>query len=67
MTEDLQTLVRDLEYAATRLRAGDLDGDEAAELVERCAELAARVGSELDRAARDADREGPGDGQERLL
>lgn len=62
----LDTAVTELEAAAERLRAGDLDGDEAADLVERCAELAARVGSELDRVAR-AVAEPAASGQERLL
>ena len=67
MSSDLDTLVRDLEEAATRLRSGDLDAREAAALVERCAELAGRAGSELDRAARAAEREEPAWGQEQLL
>jgi len=67
---DLDELVRELESAAARLRAGDLDADEAAGHVERCAELAAGVGAELERAARagradDADEAAAG--QERLL
>lgn len=67
MSPDLDTLVRELEDAATRLRSGDLDAHEAAALVERCAELAGRAGSELDRAAREAEREAPAGGQEQLL
>ncbi len=67
MSSDLDSLVRELEDVATRLRAGDLDGDEAAALVERCAELAGRAGAELDRAAREAEREAPAGAQERLL
>ena len=62
----LDTAVAELESTAERLRAGDLDADEAADLVERCAELAARLGSELDRAAR-AVAEPAASGQERLL
>jgi exonuclease VII small subunit len=62
----LDAAVTELESAAGRLRAGDLDPDEAADLVERCAELAARLGSELDRAAR-AVAEPAASGQERLL
>jgi hypothetical protein len=60
----LDELVRELEATAARLRRGDLGADEAAELVERCAELAGRIGAELDaqsRAASDTE------GQERLL
>ena len=46
---------------AERLRGEELEPGEAAELVERCAELAARVGGELDARGRAAE------GQERLL
>ena len=67
MSAELDALVRELEDAASRLRAGPLDAEEAAALVERCAELAGRAGSELDRAAREAEREAPAGGQERLL
>ena len=63
----IDALIRELEDASVRLRAGRMEPDEAAALVERCAELAGRVGAELDRAAREADREAPGDGQEQLL
>jgi len=58
---DLDTLIRELESLAARLRAEQLDQAEAAELVERCAELAARIGGELDARGRAAE------GQERLL
>ena len=58
---DLDALVRELESVADRLRRDDIGADEAAELVERCAELAARVGGELDARGRAAE------GQERLL
>ena len=46
---------------AERLRSEQLEPAEAAELVERCAELAGRVGGELDARGRAAE------GQERLL
>ncbi len=49
---------------AGRLRAGDLDSEEAATLVERCAELAGRIGSELEAESRAAAEV---EGQERLL
>jgi len=62
----LDAAASELEAAAGRLRAGDLGPDEAAALVERCAELAARLGSELDRAARAAAEPMP-TGQETLL
>ena len=64
MSEDLDALVDELETAAAELRSGKLDTDEAAALVERCAELAARIGSGLDVAGREASH---GEGQERLL
>ena len=64
---NLDELIGELEQAAARLRAGDLDQAAAAEVVERCAELAARIGSELDRAGRDAERDAPAQGQEQLL
>ena len=64
MSEHLDALVADLESAAERLRSGDLDAAEAAALVERCAELAGRVGAELDAESRAA---GATEGQERLL
>jgi hypothetical protein len=67
MSEALDALVRELETAATGLRAGEIGQDDAAALVERCAELAARIGSELDRAGREADRDLPSEGQEQLL
>ena len=63
----IDALIGELGDAAARLRAGQMQADEAAALVERCAELAGRLGAELDRAAREADRESPGDGQEQLL
>ncbi len=64
---NLDPLIAELEQAAARLRAGDLDPADAADLVERCAELAARIGSELDRAGREAERDAPAEGQEQLL
>ena len=67
MSQEIDSLIRELEAASARLRAGEMEAGEAAALVERCAELAARVGTELDRAARAADREAPGGGQEQLL
>jgi hypothetical protein len=58
---ELDELIAGLEEIAQRLRTGQLDPDEAAQLVDRCAELAGRVGSGLDAAARETE------GQERLL
>ena len=63
---DLDGLVAELEAAAARLRAGEIDADEAAALVERCAELAGEVGAELERRARAEAAEEP-PGQEKLL
>mgnify|MGYP003290685583 CR=1 FL=1 len=45
-------------------RGGAVDPDEAADLVERCAELAAQLGAEVDARARSASET---EGQERLL
>ena len=61
MTDGFDELVRELESVAERLRGEEVPADEAAELVERCAELAARLGGELDARGRAAE------GQERLL
>ena len=59
MSDTLDELIRELEGSAARLRAGELDATAAAaELVERCAELAGLVGAELDRAGREAERGG---------
>ena len=63
----LDGLIRELEDAAVRLRAEQMPAADAADLVERCAELAARIGAELDRAGREAERDLPGEGQEQLL
>jgi hypothetical protein len=62
---DLQDLVRQLEDAATQLRSGDLDSAAAADLIERCADMAARLGAELEALARKG--EGGSPGQETLL
>jgi hypothetical protein len=63
-TPDLDTLADQLQDAAGRLRAGDLDPADAAVLVDECARLASRAASELDRAARGAE---PPPGQDSLL
>ena len=62
--DPLSRLTAELEAVAERLRTGEVAPDEAAELVERCAELAVRLGSELDVRARSASEV---EGQERLL
>jgi hypothetical protein len=67
MNDELDRLVRELQDAAAHLRAGEIDAQEAATLVERCSELAAQVGSQLDRAGREAERDEPVEGQEQLL
>jgi hypothetical protein len=60
----LERLAQELEAVAERLRSGAVDHEEAAELVERCAELAGRLGTEVDVEAR---RAAETEGQERLL
>ena len=60
----LDEAIAELERAAARLRAEDIPPDEAADLVERCAEIAASVGAELDRRSAP---EGSAPGQETLL
>jgi hypothetical protein len=65
-TTTIEELVAELERTAARLRQGDLEQGEAATLVERCADLANRVGGQLDRDARTAAGGGV-PGQEQLL
>jgi exonuclease VII small subunit len=60
----LEEVAKELEQAASRLRSGELDSEEAADLVERCAELAGRLSSEVDAESRAA---AESEGQERLL
>jgi hypothetical protein len=62
--DSVTALAEELEAVADRLRSGTVGQDEAAELVERCAELAGRLGAEIDTRARAA---GEAEGQERLL
>ena len=52
--ESLSALAEELEAVADKLRAEAVDADEAADLVERCAEIAARLGAEIDSRARGA-------------
>jgi hypothetical protein len=61
---DTDQLAQELERVGARLRSGELGPVEAAELVDHCAELAARLGSELDAQSR---RASESEGQERLL
>jgi hypothetical protein len=63
---DIEELVAELEQTAQRLREGELEQGEAANLVERCADLAGRIGSQLERDAR-ATAGGGSPGQEQLL
>ena len=62
--ESLSGLAEELEAVADKLRAEAVDADEAADLVERCAEIAARLGGEIDSRARATSE---AEGQERLL
>ena len=61
---DLTELIAELHSVAARLRGGDVQADEAAALVERCVELAGRIGAGLDAQGRGASQ---AEGQERLL
>jgi len=61
---ELDEAIAELERTAARLRSEDIDPEEAAELVERCAQLATEVGAALDRKAA-ASAEAAG--QEKLL
>jgi hypothetical protein len=60
----LDKAVAELEQLAARLRDEDLSPGEAADLVERCAEVAASVAAELERRSAP---EGTAPGQETLL
>ena len=60
----LEELAAELEAVADKLRSEAIDAEEAAGLVERCAELAQRIGTEIDARSRAA---GEAVGQERLL
>jgi hypothetical protein len=46
--EQLERLVERLEQAAAELRAGEIDSERAAALVDECARLAAEAGTALD-------------------
>jgi hypothetical protein len=48
----LDSLVERLEQTALALRAGELEPERAAALVDECARLAAEAGAELDRGVR---------------
>ena len=61
---DLATLTSELEDLARRLRAPGLEPDQAARLVQRCAQAAGEAAAELDRQARATE---PPPGQTALL
>jgi hypothetical protein len=63
-TPTLDELASELEAVADKLRADAIDAEEAADLVERCADLAQRIGAEIDARGRSG---GEAEGQERLL
>jgi hypothetical protein len=63
-TPTLEELAAELGSVADKLRSEAVDSDEAADLVERCAELAQRIGTEIDARSRSA---AEAEGQERLL
>ena len=54
----LDVLVERLERTAAELRAGRLDAEKAAALVDDCARVAAEAGAELDTRVRAADHRG---------
>jgi polyhydroxyalkanoate synthesis regulator phasin len=56
MTETLEILVTRLERTASELRAGELEPEDAAALVDDLARLAAEAGGELDRRVRAGDQ-----------
>jgi hypothetical protein len=64
--DDLQELTDRLRDAAARLRDDSLSAEDAAELIETCARLAAEAGAELDRRSRAAAGDPPS-GQGELL
>lgn len=65
-TATLERLVTRLQDAADRLRAGELQPEEAAALVEQCAQGAAHASAELERLARAAASE-QDSGQDQLV
>ena len=70
MSAELEDFARQLEEAAARLRSGEPGPEEAAALVERCAELAGSITASLEADARGVNAELPLDEsaeQERLL
>ena len=61
--EQLDRLTERLERAAAELRAGSLDPDRAAAVVDECARLAGEASVELDRQVRAGDADPVGSGQ----
>jgi exonuclease VII small subunit len=49
---EVEHLIERLEIAAERLRSNELSAEDAARLIEECAELAAQASAELERRAR---------------
>jgi hypothetical protein len=56
----LESLVDRLEQIAIALRAGELEPERAAALVDECARVAAEAGAELDRGVRAGESGVPG-------
>ncbi len=70
MSDDLDYALAELEAAATKLQAGQVEGPEAAAVVQRCAELASQIAADLDHRSREVHEELPEADlpeQERLL
>jgi hypothetical protein len=63
----LQELTERLEQTAAQLREGELEPEQAAELVEACARLAGEAATELDRQVRAGDGPAQAPGQGDLL
>ena len=62
-SEQLDRLTERLERAAAELRAGSLDPEQAAAVVDECARIAGEASVELDRQVRAADADPAGSGQ----
>lgn len=65
--EQIDEITARLQGAAERLRSGDLAAEEAADLLEECAALAGRAGSDLASAVSAAGAPMPLPRQDRLL
>ena len=62
-SEQLDRLTERLERLAAELRAGSLDPDRAATVVDECARIAGEASVELDRQVRAGDADPVGSGQ----